>query len=151
MTIDERIEALTMNLELAHRDIQDLQAAANKDGENIRHLALIAQDLQAAVNTDGENIASWPSSRDPLSIPSGPSKTPPVRTNSGWTIWKASGLRICHEITTPTAPLRSLTVAARNPILSRDRKGAAVLRQQPDLVPTCRCAAAISPPARASR
>jgi hypothetical protein len=106
MTIDERIEALTMNLELAHRDIQDLQAAANKDGENIRHLALIAQDLQAAVS------------------PSGPSKTPPVRTNSGWTIWKASGLRICHEITTPTAPLRSLTVAARNPILSRDRKGA---------------------------
>jgi chromosome segregation ATPase len=56
MTIDERIEALTMNLELAHRDIQDLQAAANKDGENIRHLALIAQDLKAAVNTDGENI-----------------------------------------------------------------------------------------------
>ena len=50
MTMDERIEALTMNLELAHRDIQDLRATvqdlqtlARQDGENIRALARIAE------------------------------------------------------------------------------------------------------------
>jgi archaellum component FlaC len=50
MTIDERIEALTMNLELAHRDIMDLKSAAatlhataQQDGENIRALARIAE------------------------------------------------------------------------------------------------------------
>ncbi|MBV8904852.1 MAG: hypothetical protein JOZ22_14565 [Acidobacteriia bacterium] len=50
MTIDERIEALTMNLELASRDIQDLRAAVQEltglvrqDGENIRTLARIAE------------------------------------------------------------------------------------------------------------
>ncbi|HUB78026.1 MAG TPA: hypothetical protein VMB03_04470 [Bryobacteraceae bacterium] len=50
MTIDERIEALTMNLELASRDIQDLRssiqqlsALAQHDGENIRALARIAE------------------------------------------------------------------------------------------------------------
>ena len=50
MTIDERIEALTMNLELAHRDIQDLRAtveqvvvAVRQDGENIRALARVAE------------------------------------------------------------------------------------------------------------
>ena len=42
MTIDERIEALTMNLELASRDIQDLKEIARQDGENIRALARIA-------------------------------------------------------------------------------------------------------------
>lgn len=42
MTIDERIEALTMNLELAHRDIQDLIVATRQDAENIRSLARIA-------------------------------------------------------------------------------------------------------------
>src|ERR1039457_3705256 len=63
MTIDERIEALTMNLELAHRDIEDLKAAAHKDGENIRELAAAAhkdgeniRQLAAAVHKDGENI-----------------------------------------------------------------------------------------------
>jgi hypothetical protein len=34
----ERIEALTMNLELAHRNIQELTVLAQKDGENIRPL-----------------------------------------------------------------------------------------------------------------
>ena len=34
MTIDERIEALTMNLELAHRDIQDLRATVGKFAEH---------------------------------------------------------------------------------------------------------------------
>ena len=43
MTIDERIEALTMNLELLHRDVQDLKAVAQQDGENIRALARIAE------------------------------------------------------------------------------------------------------------
>ena len=43
MTIDERIEALTMNLELVSRDIQDLKITAQQDGENIRALARIAE------------------------------------------------------------------------------------------------------------
>ena len=50
MTIDERLEklterheALTMNLELLHRDVQDLKAVAQQDGENIRALARIAE------------------------------------------------------------------------------------------------------------
>lgn len=50
MTIDERIEALTMNLELAMREIealsgetQALQVLAKQDGENIRALARIAE------------------------------------------------------------------------------------------------------------
>lgn len=50
MTIDERIEALTMNQELASRDIEGLRAAtaqlfatAKQDGENIRALARIAE------------------------------------------------------------------------------------------------------------
>lgn len=43
MTIDERIEALTMNLELLHRDVQDLKAVAQQDEENIRALARIAE------------------------------------------------------------------------------------------------------------
>jgi hypothetical protein len=42
MSIDERIEALTMNLELAFRDIHELKELAHKDGENIRALARIA-------------------------------------------------------------------------------------------------------------
>jgi hypothetical protein len=50
MTIDERLEkltgrheALTMNLELLHRDVQDLKTVAQQDGENIRALARIAE------------------------------------------------------------------------------------------------------------
>ena len=43
MTIDERLEAITMNLELASRDIQDLKAAIQMDAENIRALARIAE------------------------------------------------------------------------------------------------------------
>lgn len=50
MTVDERIEALvgrhealTMNLELLGRDVQDLKIAAQRDGENIRALARIAE------------------------------------------------------------------------------------------------------------
>ena len=43
MTIDERIEALTMNLESAAHDIETLKALAQQDGENIRALARIAE------------------------------------------------------------------------------------------------------------
>jgi len=50
MTIDERIEALTMNLELAFRDIHELKEVtyqlkelAHEDGENIRALARTAE------------------------------------------------------------------------------------------------------------
>lgn len=43
MNIDERIEALTMNLELAMREIEGLQVLARQDGENIRALARIAE------------------------------------------------------------------------------------------------------------
>jgi hypothetical protein len=56
MNIDQRLEALTMNLELAHRDIQDLQAAAIKDGENIRQLAENTRQLTAAVHQDAASI-----------------------------------------------------------------------------------------------
>jgi hypothetical protein len=49
MNIDERLEALTMNLELAHRDIQDLLKTSQRDGQNI-------QDLLQASKQDGENI-----------------------------------------------------------------------------------------------
>ena len=43
MTIDERMQALTMNLELVSRDIADLKIAAQHDGENIRALARSAE------------------------------------------------------------------------------------------------------------
>jgi hypothetical protein len=43
MTIDERLEALTMNLELVGRDIEVLRDMARQDGENIRALARIAE------------------------------------------------------------------------------------------------------------
>ena len=50
MTVDERLEklterheALTLNLELLTRDVQDLKVAAQQDGENIRALARIAE------------------------------------------------------------------------------------------------------------
>jgi hypothetical protein len=50
LNIDERIEPLTVNLELAHRDIQDLRnniqelkELAQQDGDNIRGLTRIAE------------------------------------------------------------------------------------------------------------
>ena len=42
MTIDERIEALTMNIE-AMKDIAGLQSLARQDGENIRALVRVAE------------------------------------------------------------------------------------------------------------
>lgn len=43
MNIDERIEAIVMNLELLSRDVHDLKIAARQDGENIRALGRIAE------------------------------------------------------------------------------------------------------------
>jgi hypothetical protein len=43
MTIDQRIEAIVMSLELLTHDVQDLKTAAQQDGENIRGLARIAE------------------------------------------------------------------------------------------------------------
>ena len=43
MTIDERIEALTMNLELMSHEIDKLRLMGQQDGENIRALARIAE------------------------------------------------------------------------------------------------------------
>jgi hypothetical protein len=68
MNIDERIEALTMNLELAMKgiealavnqlqttqttkDIQALQRIAQQDGENIRALAGIAEIHERRLTT----------------------------------------------------------------------------------------------------
>jgi hypothetical protein len=53
MTIDERMQALTMNLELVSRDIQDLKTTAQHDGENIRALARIAE-IRARQSTERE-------------------------------------------------------------------------------------------------
>jgi hypothetical protein len=51
MTIDERIEALTMNLELATKEIKALHALARQDGENIRALARIAEIHERRLTT----------------------------------------------------------------------------------------------------
>jgi hypothetical protein len=57
MTTDERLdrlterhEALTMNLELTSREIQDLKAAMQIDAENIRALARIAERRHERLN-----------------------------------------------------------------------------------------------------
>ncbi|MBI3207678.1 MAG: hypothetical protein HYZ37_02105 [Candidatus Solibacter usitatus] len=42
MNIDERIEALTMNLESLTRDVETLRAKSEQDSENIRALARVA-------------------------------------------------------------------------------------------------------------
>jgi hypothetical protein len=52
MTIDERIEALTMNLELTSREIEALRVLAQKDGENIRLLAGIAERHERRLTDD---------------------------------------------------------------------------------------------------
>ena len=51
MDIDERIEALTMNLELAMKEIEALQRVAQQDGENIRALARIAEIHERRLTT----------------------------------------------------------------------------------------------------
>ena len=42
-SIDERIDALTMNLELISHDIRELKGVVETDAENIRALARIAE------------------------------------------------------------------------------------------------------------
>jgi hypothetical protein len=58
MNIDQRIEALTMNLELAMKEIEAvtkdigvLQTIARQDGENIRALARIAEIHERRLTT----------------------------------------------------------------------------------------------------
>jgi septal ring factor EnvC (AmiA/AmiB activator) len=53
----ERQEALTMNLELAARDIENLKILAQRDGEHIKLLASNAQTLHASIQ-GLENIAA---------------------------------------------------------------------------------------------
>jgi hypothetical protein len=43
MAIDERLEALTMNLKLLHGEVRDLKNVVQMDGENIRGVARIAE------------------------------------------------------------------------------------------------------------
>ena len=61
MTIDERIEALTMNLELAGHDIQELRKLIEVDAENIRGLARIAEIHGLRLtHLEGDRIGSRP-------------------------------------------------------------------------------------------
>ncbi len=56
MNIDERIEALTMNFELAMKEIEALHKIARQDGENIRALARIAEIRERRFTTlEGDN------------------------------------------------------------------------------------------------
>ena len=56
MTLDERIESLTVNLGLAARDIEALKTLAQQDGEHIRALAQNSQVLHGSIQRL-ENIA----------------------------------------------------------------------------------------------
>ncbi len=56
MNIDERIEALTMNLELAMKESGALHKIARQDGENIRALVGIAEIHERRLTTlEGDN------------------------------------------------------------------------------------------------
>ena len=55
MTIDERIEALTMNLELAGRDIQDLRAAQQ---ETLRTFGIVLDSIKSLENIARARTAS---------------------------------------------------------------------------------------------
>jgi len=58
MTIEQRLEAVTMNLELAARDIQDLHKAVQVDAGNIRALARIAENSRTPTDpTGGRSLA----------------------------------------------------------------------------------------------
>lgn len=57
-TIDERIDALTMNLELLSQDIRELKSVVQTDAENIRALARIAEiDEHRISHLEGEQEA----------------------------------------------------------------------------------------------
>lgn len=51
MTLDERIEALTMNLELASRDIEALRAAQATTTANIDKLVAVTNQDAIAIRT----------------------------------------------------------------------------------------------------
>jgi hypothetical protein len=53
MNLDERLEALTMNLELASRDIEAMRATAR---EHARETSQQLNTLLATAKVDGENI-----------------------------------------------------------------------------------------------
>lgn len=55
MTIDERLEALTMNLELAFRDIEEQRAATREASEKTDKRI---NDLTRLIELDAENIRS---------------------------------------------------------------------------------------------
>jgi|HubBroStandDraft_6_1064221.scaffolds.fasta_scaffold3886772_1 archaellum component FlaC len=58
--LGERIDALTMNVELLAADAQTLLKAAQQDGENIRALARIAEihERRLSALEDGPSAAS---------------------------------------------------------------------------------------------
>jgi hypothetical protein len=49
MSLDERLEALTMNLELAGRDIQDLRSAVQDLGTDVKDLHAVVRSLAETV------------------------------------------------------------------------------------------------------
>ncbi len=53
MTIDERLGALTMNVELLLHSVEALRETARQDGENIRALARIAEIQLRRMTRDG--------------------------------------------------------------------------------------------------
>ncbi len=56
MNVDERIEGLTMNHEIAMKEIEALHKIARQDGENIRALARIAEIHERRLTTsEGDN------------------------------------------------------------------------------------------------
>ncbi len=55
MTLDERLEAITMNLELASHEIQELRKLVQVDAENIRALARIAEIHEKRLSAIEEN------------------------------------------------------------------------------------------------
>ncbi len=56
MTIDERIQALTMNLELLSHDHEALREQGRDQGKRIEMLIAAAERLMTAAQKDGENI-----------------------------------------------------------------------------------------------
>jgi hypothetical protein len=56
MTIDERLEALTMNMELLSRDVETLRDSVGILRESVGVLRDTTQQLVTAVTADGENI-----------------------------------------------------------------------------------------------
>ena len=56
MTIDERIEALTINIESLHSSANELHGASLRHDAQIEALAVESRQVLAASRQDGENI-----------------------------------------------------------------------------------------------